>query len=158
LEKIKVPCVIDADAIHAISLNKKFLKRKNFVVTPHTYEFYVLSGIKVGKDLKERIRAVKEVASELKTTILLKGHIDVISDGKKIAINRTGSPYMTKGGLGDTLAGICGALLARKANCFEAACAAAYINGKAGELAAKKYKEGLIASDLIEEIPRVIKV
>jgi len=157
LKRIEIPCVIDADAIHAIALNKKVVKGKNFVITPHTYEFYVLSGIKVGANLKKRIKAVKEVASELKTTILLKGHIDVISDGKRVAINRTGSPFMTKGGLGDTLAGIAGALLAREVNCFDAACAAAYINGKAGELAAKKYEESLIASDLIQEIPNVIK-
>jgi len=157
LKRIEIPCIIDADAIHAIALNKKVVKGKNFVITPHTYEFYVLSGIKVGANLNERIKAVKEVASELKTTILLKGHIDVISDGKRVAINKTGSPFMTKGGLGDTLAGIAGALLAREVNCFDAACAAAYINGKAGELAAKKFKEGLIASDLIKEIPNVIK-
>ena len=54
--------------------------------------------------------------------------------------------------------GICGALLARKVNPFEAACAACYINGRAGDLAAKKFGEGLMASDLINEIPNVIKL
>ena len=62
---------------------------------------------------------------------------------------------MTKGGLGDTLAGICGSLLARGSNVFEAACAASYINKKAGELAVQKLKEGISATDLIEEIPNV---
>ena len=156
LKRIEIPCVIDADAIHAIALNKKVVKGKNWIITPHIYEFYVLSGRKVGTNLKERIKAVKEVASELKTTILLKGHIDVISDGKKVALNRTGSPYMTKGGCGDTLTGICGALLARGVSRFDSACAAAYVNGKAGELATKRYKEGLLATDLIENIPKVI--
>jgi NAD(P)H-hydrate epimerase len=156
LKNIKIPAVIDADAIHAVAIDKKILENKNFVLTPHSYEFFVLSGIKVSANLKERIEAVKKVASELKTTILLKGHVDVISDGKKIALNRTGCPVMSKGGMGDTLAGITGALLARNVNCFEAACAAAYINGMAGELAAKKFGESVIASDLIEEICSVL--
>jgi NAD(P)H-hydrate epimerase len=64
---------------------------------------------------------------------------------------------MTKGGFGDTLAGICGAMLARGVNPFDAACAAAYINGKAGELAAGKFGEGVLASDLIDEIHNVLR-
>jgi NAD(P)H-hydrate epimerase len=157
LKKIKIPCVVDADAIHAIARNKNVVRGKNLVLTPHSYEFYVLSGIEVSTNLDERIRTVKEVANKFKTTILLKGHVDIISDGNKVAVNKTGCPYMTAGGMGDTLAGICGALLARGISCFDAACAAAYINGKAGELAAKKYGESTIASDLIEEISGIIK-
>jgi NAD(P)H-hydrate epimerase len=64
---------------------------------------------------------------------------------------------MTVGGTGDTLAGICGALLARGVDSFDAACAACFINGMAGNLAARKYGEGLMASDLINEIANVIK-
>jgi len=157
LRKLDLPCVIDADAIHAVAEDKKIVKGKKFVLTPHAYEFFVLSGIKVGNDIKERQQAVREVAKELKATILLKGHVDVISDGERVALNKTGSPLMTKGGMGDTLAGICGCYLARGVECFEAACAAAYLNGLAGELAARKYGEGVMASDLIEEIPNAIK-
>jgi NAD(P)H-hydrate epimerase len=96
------------------------------------------------------------VAKELGTTILLKGNTDLISDGEQTYLNKTGTPYMTKGGTGDTLAGICGALLARKVEPFEAACCAAYINGNAGKVAGMKFGEGLLASDLLEEIPKVI--
>lgn len=64
---------------------------------------------------------------------------------------------MTKGGCGDTLAGICGALLARGVDVFTAACVAAYINGKAGEAAGKRFGEGLLATDLIDSIPEVIR-
>ena len=157
LGNLTIPCVIDADAIHAIAKNKKVL-RYNFVITPHENEFFVLTGIKPEKNLKKRISLVKDTASELNCVILLKGHIDVISDGKKVAINKTGNPYMTVGGTGDTLTGICGALLARGINPFETACTACYINGSAGDLAAKKFNEGLMASDLINEIPNVIKL
>ncbi len=65
---------------------------------------------------------------------------------------------MTVGGCGDTLAGICGALLSRGVNIFEAAQAGAYINGKAGEIAAKKLGEGMTATDLIEAIPEAIRI
>ncbi len=107
--------------------------------------------------LKDRQEKTKKWAKKLAVTILLKGYIDVISDGQKIFLNKTGSPFMTKGGFGDTLAGICGAILARGISPFESACAAAYINGKAGELAAQKYGEGVLASDIFDGIHKVIK-
>jgi len=154
---LTIPCVIDADAIHAVGGNKKVL-RKNFIITPHSHEFYVLTGIKPKQDVKGRVKLVKKTASKLGCIIALKGHVDVISDGKQVGINKTGNPFMTVGGTGDTLTGICRALLARGVNPFEAASAACYINGSAGDLAAKKFKEGLMASDLIDEISRVIKL
>ncbi|MDI6825631.1 MAG: NAD(P)H-hydrate dehydratase [Candidatus Aenigmarchaeota archaeon] len=157
LERIDKPCVIDDDAIYAVARKKRVLRDKKFVILPHSFEFYILSGIKVSTNLKERINAIERVASQLKTTILLKGHIDVISDGKETRLNKTGSAYMTKQGFGNTLAGICAAILARNINPFISACAAAYINGKAGELTAKKYHEGMLPTDLIEHIPIVIK-
>ena len=157
LGDLTIPCVIDADAIHAVAKNKQVL-RSNFIITPHLNEFYVLTGIKPEPDLRKRTEVVKEVASQLGCIIVLKGHVDVISDGKLVGMNKTGNPYMTVGGTGDTLTGICGALIARGIKPFEAACAACYINGLAGNLAAKKFKEGLMASDLIKEIPNVINL
>lgn len=156
LSKIKLPCVIDADAIHAISLKRELLRGKMFVLTPHAMEFYALTGQEVYKEMDFRKSQVIEAAKKLKTTILLKGNIDVISDGENVYLNETGTPYMTKGGTGDILAGICGALLARGVEPFEAACCAAYISGRAGEIASKKYGESLLASDILREIPAVI--
>jgi NAD(P)H-hydrate epimerase len=157
LKEVKVPCVIDDDALYAVAKNKEVIK-ENFVLTPHSFEFYVLSGKKVSTDLKKRVETVRKVAAELGATIVLKGHVDVISNGKEVAVNKTGTPLMTKAGFGNTLAGICAAILARKVDTFTAACVAAYINGKAGELAAKLYGEGMLPSDLIEHISHVIKV
>lgn len=156
LKRISPPCVIDADAIYAVAKNKKLIKN-NFVITPHAYEFYILTGKKVlNIPLNQKIKIIKDSASKLNTTILLKGNPDIISDGKKLAINKTGNPYLTKGGTGDTLAGIVGSLLAQGNNPFDSACAAAYINGKAGDLAAKTKKQSLLATDLLKEIPKVI--
>jgi NAD(P)H-hydrate epimerase len=155
LKRINLPCVIDADAIHA--MKKKVVIKRNFVITPHSHEFFLLTGIRPESEVERRFAIVKNVATQIGCVIVLKGHVDVISDGMRTAINNTGNPYMTVGGTGDTLTGICGALLARGVDPFEAACAACFINGMAGGLAAKKYGEGLMASDLINEIPNVLK-
>lgn len=155
LRKAKLPCVIDADAVHCIAKQKNVLK-KDFVLTPHEKEFLALTGKNPrGKNLKERISLVKKSAAKLKTIILLKGNVDIISDGKNVMLNKTGNPYMTTGGTGDTLAGIVGALLAQGAKPIIAAAAGAYINGKAGEIASKNKKQGLMATDLINSIPKL---
>lgn len=158
LEWIQVPAVIDADAIYAVAEKPSVVKGKNFLFTPHTYEFFILTGRQVYQLAdEEKIKIVQEEAEKLGATILLKGATDIISNGKEVALNRTGSPYMTDGGTGDTLAGIAGALLARGIEPFLAGQAAAYINGSAGELAAKKLGESMTSADLIEEIPNVIR-
>lgn len=155
LKSKDIPCVVDADAIHAVSKNK--ILNDNFVLTPHAIEFKALTGKKPPQEIEERIKAVEKAAKKYNCIILLKGHIDIISDGERTMLNKTGSPYLTKGGTGDVLTGICGALLARGVKHFYAACAAAYINGKAGQMAAKKYKESLMAINVIENIRKVIK-
>jgi len=157
LASIKIPCVIDADAIHAIAHNPAILSGRPFVITPHQREFQALTREDPTLELAHRTEIVKLFASKLKTTILLKGHTDIISDGEKVFHNNTGNPNMTKGGTGDTLAGICGAILGMKFDPLTAACAAAYINGAAGDLAAKERGPGLMASDLLDKIPIIIK-
>ncbi|NIO22211.1 MAG: NAD(P)H-hydrate dehydratase [Candidatus Aenigmarchaeota archaeon] len=154
IEKIRKPCVIDADAIKAL---KKKRLGENFVLTPHAYEFYHISGEKPKYDITGRAKVVEKFAKKINSTILLKGAIDIISDGKRTALNKTGNPYMTTGGTGDVLTGICGSLLAQKIPPFKAACASAYITGKAGDVAVKKKKQGLLATDIIESIPKAIR-
>lgn len=158
LEQVSVPVVIDADGIHALANKPEIIYGRNFLITPHTYEFFVLTKREIYQlPEEEKIKAIQEEAARLKTTILLKGPVDVISNDKELALVKGGSPYMTKGGMGDTLAGICGALLARRSNIFEAACAASFINKKAGELAVQKSGEGVSTMDLIEAIPDVLR-
>lgn len=154
----KVPFVFDADAIHAIRA-RKIRPRKHDVITPHAQEFRVLSGREVPDDEEKRKKIVKEVAFFLGCTVLLKGHVDIISDGKKTKTveKRKEAVYLTKGGTGDTLTGICGALLAQDYDSFDSAYYAAKINGLAGEMAAKEKLCGVLASDLIDEIPNALK-
>jgi len=153
LKKTTIPCVIDADAIYAIDGK---ISRKMFLLTPHAGEFYALTGKKVATNINQRKNAVMKEAKRFGIAMLLKGHIDIISDGTKTALNNTGNAYMTKGGTGDVLAGICGSLIAQGNSIFDSACAAAYICGRAGDLAAKEKKQSLLASDLIEKIADVV--
>lgn len=156
IKQCRLPFVIDAEAIRAIGQDEKIVRGKTMVITPHADEFRALTGELPSAILHKREQAVQQAALRFQTVILLKGNVDIISDGKKTIRNRTGTPYMTKGGFGDTLAGICGAFLARGFDPVRAVHAAAYINGKAGEYAAKKYGEGTLASDLLSEISTII--
>ena len=159
MSKISVPMVIDADAIHALAVNPSVINGKQCVITPHSSEFFVLTGRKVyGLPLKEKMEIVKEEAKRLGAVILLKDKPDIVSDGKSVILNESGSPYMSVGGTGDVLAGICGALLSRSQNfdSFLIAQAAIYISGKAGALAAKELKESLTPMDVIESISKVL--
>lgn len=155
INKTDVPIVIDAEGLYALS-KKLSLIRNNMILTPHGKEFEVLFGVKLSKSVKERSKIVKEKAKKYNVTILLKGHVDVISDGKKVCLNKTGNPNMTVMGTGDVLAGVVASLLAQGNNPFDSACAAAYIAGKAGDIASKNKKQGLISTDIIEKIPKVI--
>ena len=159
MSKVSVPMVIDADAIHALAKKPSVIKGKQCIITPHSFEFFLLTGKKVyGLSLKEKIKLVKEEAKRLNVIILLKDKPDIISDGKKVALNESGSPYMSVGGTGDVLAGICGALLTRAQSFspFLVAQAAVYISGEAGAFAAKELKESLTPMDVIKAIPKVL--
>lgn len=158
LAQLDVPAVIDVDAIHAAAKNPEVLKGKPFLLTPNSFEFTLLGA----RDIKqlsqeERMQEVKTMAGSLGTTLLVKAKTDIISDGTEVLLNETGSPYMSVGGTGDTLAGIAGALLARGASLLNAAAGAVYINGRAGELAAKKFGESLVATDVIDSISDAIR-
>ncbi|MBU1110389.1 NAD(P)H-hydrate dehydratase [Patescibacteria group bacterium] len=151
-----LPIVLDADAIYAVVGHHHLLKEKKFVLTPHIYEFQILTEETPPHDFNALTELVKKWAIELTSTIILKGQNDIISDGQQTVINETGNPFMTVGGTGDTLAGIFASLLARGVEEFAAASGAAYINGAAGDLAAAQLGPGFMASDLLNCIPQVI--
>lgn len=138
-------CVLDADA-----LSHPPLHAAETICTPHAGEFTRMFGITLPADRIARARIVRDHAQGM--TLLVKGPVDVISDGTRVRFNRTGSPAMTKGGTGDVLAGIAGALFCRLP-AFEAAAVAAYVNGRAGMSVAAIKGDGLCATDLLDRIP-----
>ena len=147
--------VVDADALRNQVLPS--IRNANAVVTPHAREFERLFGEKLPDDVDGRVGAVSTQAKRAGVTVLLKGPTDVISDGERVALNDVHSPAMTVGGTGDVLTGVTAGLLAKKVPPFEAACAAAYINGAAGVEAVKESGMHITASDVANRIANVMK-
>jgi len=153
----KKPMVIDADAIKPIGEQLGIIENSHFVITPHAQEFKNLTGITFSNDIDNRIRIVKEWAEKLEITIFLKGYIDILTDGNDVKLNKIHNEAMTVGGTGDVLAGIIGALLAKNVTPFNAIKIAAFLNGESGNEAFRNKSYGLLATDIIEEIPTILK-
>jgi NAD(P)H-hydrate epimerase len=148
LESYEGRAVVDADALAVVP---EISTDATLLCTPHGGELAEMGG-PWGSDLHDRAGAVEAFAGDLGHTLLLKGSHDVISDGDGTRVNRTGNAGMTVGGTGDVLAGIAGALLARREP-REAGAIAAYTNGRAGDLVVGEHGSGLVASDLLDRIP-----
>ncbi len=100
---------------------------------------------------------VRKFARENVLTRLLKGPTDTISDGQNTYLNVKKTPAMTVGGTGDVLSGIVAGMLSKNSNPLESSAAAAFINGKAGILAQKKYGLHIVATDILEFISDAMK-
>jgi NAD(P)H-hydrate epimerase len=157
IEKIQKPIVIDADALKILNSELISKHRNEIVVTPHKAEFKSFFGIDLPEKLSQKIDVVLEYSRECKCTVVLKGNIDIISNGESVKLNSTGNPGMTVGGTGDVLAGLIGGLMAQGHNAYESAYLGAFINGAAGDLAKKEYEYNFLASDVIKYIPMVFR-
>lgn len=147
------PAVLDADALTQFEDDpENFLKEisSNFVLTPHEGEFLRLFP-KIKGDRVDRAAAAAEAAE---CTVVLKGAETVIaSPGEKPVVNTIDAPMLATAGSGDVLAGMIGGLLAQGMDSFAAACAAVHIHSLAG----RAFGQGLVASDLPDMIPSVLK-
>jgi hydroxyethylthiazole kinase-like uncharacterized protein yjeF len=152
------PMVIDADAIGACGSKPAVLRNKQVVITPHAAEFRRLAGKALGTDDPvKRGEKVKEAAARLRANILLKGPVDVISDGGTVKLNRTGNNALAVGGTGDVLTGLVAGMMAQGAKPFHAARIGAFAMGLAGDLAFEEKSFGLLATDVIDKIPIVLR-
>ncbi len=147
--------VVDADALRPEALAS--MKGANTVVTPHAMEFQRLFGKALPADLGGRVDVATSCAKEAGLTVLLKGATDVVTDGSRVGLNATHSPAMTVGGTGDVLTGITAGLLSKGVPSFEAACAAAFVNGSAGAEATRQFGLHIVASDVVNNIANVMK-
>jgi len=155
VEKAGKPLLLDADGLKAFAEFKRQLKVP-VVLTPHAGEYNILTGKRLAENFNERIPEVQKTAAELAAIILLKGPVDIISNGKRSKLNFTGNPGMTVGGTGDVLSGIAGAFLAQQTDPFEAAVAGAFVDGAAGDFVFEEKGYHMVPTDLIDWIPRVL--
>ena len=148
--------LLDADALKAFSQKRQKIEAPA-VFTPHGGEFRILTGRSADGGFKAQGETVQMEAAKLGATILLKGAVDVVSDGVRTRFNWTGNPGMTVGGTGDVLSGVTAAFMAMGYSPFEAAAAGAFINGASGDAAYNDKGYHLLPTDLIEHIPMVIE-
>lgn len=156
------PTVLDADALNALASRASLLTECKTppVVTPHPGE---MARLEVGATSQsvnaDRIGTARRFSRERGVFVVLKGARTVIArpDGL-LAICPTGNPGMATAGTGDVLTGMVTGLLAQGVPAWEAACAATYLHGSAGDLAAQQLGQaGMLASDLIAHIPHAIQ-
>ncbi len=147
LQKKDKKIVLDATALRLIDARKL---HANCCVTPHAKEFSALFKMPATKE------NVLKAAKKFGCVVVLKGKIDYISNGARLYCNFSGNAGMTKGGTGDTLAGLV-AGFAAKSPLLESALAACYLNGFAGDLLQKERGFMYSAEDLMEKIPFALK-
>ncbi|MBO8158245.1 NAD(P)H-hydrate dehydratase [Thermosyntropha sp.] len=161
LEKSGVPLVIDADGLNALSEDVSMLASRQVpvVLTPHPGEMARL----IKKSIKEiqvnRLEIAREFAEKWQVTLVLKGNKTIVALPSGDAyINMTGNPGMGTAGSGDVLCGVIAGLIAQGLNPQIASIVGVYVHGLAGDLAAEaKGERGLVAGDIIEFVPEVLK-
>lgn len=161
LEYCEKPMLLDADALNCVSDNPGILKkaRAKIVITPHPGEFARLIKSTPAQVNSDRENTAALFAEEYGVITVLKGAGTVTAspDGR-ILVNHTGNSGMATGGSGDVLAGMAGALLAQGADPFDAAAAAVFLHGLAGDIAAERLgKISMLPSDIIGCIPNALK-
>jgi hydroxyethylthiazole kinase-like uncharacterized protein yjeF len=150
------PLLLDADGLKAFAKIKRPLKVP-LVLTPHAGEYAILTGETLPENQEERIAMIQKTAKKLNAVILVKGKVDIVCDPERVKLNFTGNPGMTVGGTGDVLTGIVGGLMAQHVDPFEAAVAGAFVNGAAGDFVADEIGYHMVATDIIELIPRLLE-
>ncbi len=150
IEDCPLPMVLDADAVSALAHARS--AGGEVLVTPHKRELERLTGEPCPDDIEERAEYVRSASSGSGAVVLLKGAVDVISDGVRTKLNRSGCPGMTVGGTGDVLAGMCAGLAAKGMGLFDAARLGSYIAGIAGERAEASQGPGMMATDMLDHI------
>lgn len=160
IQNLHIPTVLDADAINVLKKIKNYPLQQPVVITPHHNEFHELvdKNMMIDETDTKSIILLRSISMDLHINVLLKGQKDYISSEEgAVEINDTGNPGMTVGGSGDVLSGVVAGLLAQGMEGYDAARAAAFYMGRAGDILRKEKGFGYTASDLAQKISYAIK-
>ena len=161
IESSPVPMVIDADGLNCLATNVGWLakRRSPIVLTPHPGEMSRLVGGSTADVQSDRLGVARRFATEHGVVVVLKGSRTVIASPRGlVSISPSGNPGMASGGMGDALAGVTGALLAQRVEPDEAAEVAVFWHGAAADrVTIARGEAGLLASDVIEELPPTLR-
>jgi NAD(P)H-hydrate epimerase len=157
---VEIPVILDAGGISAFNGKCGSFKKSKakLIITPHIGEFSKLTNKKSGEIKKDKAAVSSAFAADNSVICILKGHNTIVSDDENLYINDSGTPAMAKAGSGDVLSGILAAFVCIGGDLFESSKFAVYVHGLAGEMSEKeKGSSGVIASDIVENIPFVIR-
>jgi NAD(P)H-hydrate epimerase len=161
LPKVKIPLVLDADALNILSSNPAVLKSlaKPAVLTPHPGEFARLLKISAREVLARRLELLPGFAKKYGVYVVLKGYRTLTSTPEgKTFINPTGNPGMATAGSGDVLSGLIAAMIVQEKNILDAVLAAVYVHGLSGDIGAARLGEkSLTAGNMITYLPAAVR-
>ncbi|MDO4262392.1 MAG: NAD(P)H-hydrate dehydratase [Eubacteriales bacterium] len=155
------PLVVDADGLNHLAGKMELIREHKgpLAVTPHVGEFARLTGRSVREIAEDIPGWAGRFSRETGCVCVLKDAPSAVAapDGR-IFVNTTGNSGMSTGGSGDVLTGVTAGFLGQGADVLEAAAAAVWIHGRAGDLAARKEGQyGLLARHLIEYLPQAME-
>jgi NAD(P)H-hydrate epimerase len=155
------PLVLDADAVNGLAGHLEVLKeaRAPVILTPHPGEMARLVDLSAAEIQNQRVAMAQSLSKEYGVTMLLKGARSLIcSPEGRLAINSSGNPGLASGGTGDVLTGLIAGFLAQGLSPFDATCLGTFCHGKAADrLEARFGDRGMLATDLLQEIPVVLR-
>ncbi|MBK8551501.1 MAG: NAD(P)H-hydrate dehydratase [Ignavibacteria bacterium] len=148
--------IIDADAISAFKGNRRLLKNRRIILTPHAGEFANLIEKSTDEVISNFYELAKSFAKENNIILVLKNSPTVVTDGDGFYVNSTGRENLATAGTGDILSGIIAGIYSQTNAALNSAIAGVYIHGMCGDRLYDKYgSNSTIAGDLLKEIPIV---
>ncbi len=161
LKRSGIPVLIDADGLNALEKDVGILASRQvpIVITPHPGEMARLTGKNIEEIQSQRLEIAREAAREWGVTVVLKGNKTLVAaPGGEVFLNIRGNPGMATAGSGDVLSGIIAGFIAQGMQVKHAAVVGVYLHALAGDEAAVSLgQRGLIAGDIINHLPGVIK-
>jgi hydroxyethylthiazole kinase-like uncharacterized protein yjeF len=154
-----VTTVVDADGLNALSRTEDWpaVLPPRTILTPHDGEAARLSGRVVPRDAA-RVAFAERQAAQWNVTLVLKGAVTVVTDGKRTYVHDAPNATLGVGGSGDALGGAIAAFAARGLAPLAAAAAAVWMHGRAGALLASEMGEsGALATDIVDALPRALR-
>ncbi|MCX7514170.1 NAD(P)H-hydrate dehydratase [Frateuria sp. STR12] len=150
--------VLDADGLNLLAAEpRRFDAARQVVLTPHPGEAARLLGCAIAEVERDRFVAVRALARHFGAVAVLKGAGSLIADPDgRLDVCPWGNPGMASGGMGDLLTGLIAALLAQGCTARDAARLGVGLHARAGDRAAREGERGLVASDLLSPLRRLL--
>jgi ADP-dependent NAD(P)H-hydrate dehydratase len=154
LKSADIKLLLDASALIPEILRE--ISGTSTIVTPHAGEYERLFEKHPDTNEDVQTSTVEALARDYRITIVLKGSVNIISDGDHTVRIKRSTPAMTVGGMGDVLSGLTVGLLTKYTS-FNASILGVYLNGVAANLAYQRVGLHLLATDVIENLPNAMK-